>query len=101
RDVVGIFLLRIIPELRAAVGRRAIGKHRTDAGVGQALDGRVGVLRAVLDMRPVEDVGDTYVDGAERTDQVGDVHIIRGIGRSEGALNDLEVLLQRGIGNDV
>ena len=46
-------------------------------GIEQGLDGGVGMLRRVMDLRDVVHGRDAVIELAERTEQLVDVHILR------------------------
>ena len=92
RDVARIFLLRRILPVAGRGLRIAVGEHRAHAGFLQALDAGVGVLRRVLDVRPVQHRGHADIDAAQRAEQVGDVGVLRNVVGAELLLDQRDVV---------
>src|SRR5690606_37554104 len=83
------------------VGERGVGAAvrvlGPDAGLLQRPDGRVRVLRRVVDVGPVHQCGDTGVDALQRAGEVGGVDILRPVHRGEGVEDLYEVVVQGGV----
>ena len=91
----------VVPPALAGDLGAAIAEHRTDAAVAQGLDGGVGVLRRVLNVRPIEYGRHTGVERTQRGDQIAGVHVLRATQGAEAAQNCLEVVAQRAVGQRV
>ena len=63
-DVVRVLQAAVVPPRAEVEVRRAVGEHGAEAPLLQRRDRRVGVLRRVLDVRPVEQRRDAGVDRA-------------------------------------
>ena len=84
--------------------REPVREDRTEPGVVQRLDHRVGVGGRALDVRPVEQRRDTRIDRPERRDQVADVRILGSERRCELVQDERDVAgpsFQRDVGPDV
>jgi hypothetical protein len=68
---------------------------RADAGLGQAVDRRVGVLGRVVHVRPVEERRNATVDGFERAHQVRDVDVLGAVLDADVVEHAGEVLIER------
>ena len=64
-------------------GAFEIAEHAAPAGVDQRLDGGVGVLRRVMDLRNVEHGRHAVVELREAAEQFADVDILRPVDRRE------------------
>ena len=80
--------------------RDAVRVDGADAGFGQAADRRVGVLRRVVDVRPVEQRRDAGVERLERADQVRDVDVLGAVLDADVVEHPGEVLVERAARED-
>ena len=101
RDIARIFGRRDLPDPAGFVLPGAVGEDRPDARIHQPLDAGVGVLRRILDVRPVEHAGHAGVDGAERAEQVRRVDVVRRHLGAERALHHVAVVFERAVRQDV
>ncbi len=100
-DVVRMLEAAVVPpRLHVEVGI-AVGENAAHARLVQRRNGRVGMLRRVLDVRPVEQRGDARVDRAQRADQVSRVGVLGAIHRRENPQNVLEIFIEQRVGGDV
>ena len=101
RDIVGVLVARRVSPLAGRGLRTAVGEHRAHARVGKPLDGRVGVLGRVVDVRPVEHAGDARVDRAEGAEEVARIGILRRVDGAERLLHHVDVVAERSVGQNV
>ena len=97
-DVFGMFARAVRPPL--AADRDAVRVDGADAGVGEPGDRGVGVLRRVVDVRPVEQRGDAGVERLERAHQVRDVDVLGAVLHADVVEHAGEVLVERAARED-
>src|ERR1700730_7876195 len=77
-----------------AANRHAVCVDGADAGLPQAADRFVRMLRRVADMRPVEERGNPGIERLERADEVGGVDVVGAVMRADVAEHLREVLIE-------
>src|SRR4029453_6981769 len=90
--------LAVVPVVVQGGVGAAVGVLGPDAGLLEPLDGGVGVLGGVVDVRPVDQGRDAGVDALQRAGQVAGVDVLGPVEGGEGVEDLNEVGAEGGVG---
>ena len=99
-DVLGRVQLALEPPRVERRVRVAVAVDGAEARVAEAADRLVGVLRRVVDVRPVEERRDAGVDRLERAEVVPGVDVLRPVRGRELVEHEVEVAAEADVGRD-
>ena len=88
--VVGVFVAGIRPQ-HCVARALEIAERRAAPGIEQRLDGRIRMLRRVMDLRHVVHRRHAIIELAQAAEQLVDVNVLRTIHRRELQQNEFEV----------